>query len=149
MSKSVWIILCMGVITILALSMGMVVSLGQFQEVPAAEWVKIAAAIAEEFKFQNVTARVVFRGDAPSALKVAYTTKPNADFDSSAQNVEMEKVAKYAVDNYKGKDLRKIDQVEITRSEIHGRGCFQTTYVANFTYAIPKKTSPDFPFRDK
>jgi len=148
-SKTVWVILCMGVITILALTMGMVVSLGQFQEVPAAEWVKIAAAIAAEFKFENVSARVVFRGDAPSALKITYTTKPNANFDSSAQNVEMENVAKFAVENYKGKDLRKIDQVEISRSEIHGRGCFQTTYVANFTYANPKQKMPENLFRDK
>ena len=87
----------MGAITILALTMGMVVSLGQFQEVPAAEWVKVAAAIAEQFKFENVSARVVFRGDAPSAMKISYITKPNADFDSSAQNVEMENVAKFAV----------------------------------------------------
>ena len=149
MSKSVWIILCMGVITILALIMGMVVSLGQFQEVPAAEWVKIAAAIAAEYKFENVSARVAFRGDAPSALKITYTTKPNANFDSSAQNVEMENVAKFALENYKGKDLRKIDQVEISRSEIHGRGCFQTTYVANFTYANPKQKTTDLPFRDR
>ena len=139
----------MGVITILALSMGMVVSLGQFQEVPAVDWVKVAAAIAAEFKFENVSARVVFHGDAPSAMRITYTTKPNANFDSSAQNVEMETVAKFAVENYKGKDLRKIDQIEINRSEIHGRGCFQTTYVATFTYPNPKQKAPGDPFRER
>ena len=142
MSKSVWIILTMGLVTMLALSMGMMVSLGQFQEVPAAEWVKLAQGISGEFKFDNVTVRVDARGGGPCAMKVAYLTKANSGFDSSAQNVEMENVSKYAVNNYKGRDLSKVDQVEITRSEIHGRGCFQTTYVANFTYPNPKRRIP-------
>jgi hypothetical protein len=148
-SKTVWIILTMGVITILALTMGMVVTLGQFQEVPAVEWVKVAQAISEQFKFENVNARVMFRGDAPSALKISYTTKPSTSFDSSAQNVEMENVAKFAIENYKGKDLTKIDQVEISRSEIHGRGCFQTTYLATFTLPNPKLRTPGDQFRQR
>jgi hypothetical protein len=148
-SKTVWIILTMGVITILALTMGMVVSLGQFQEVPAAEWVKVAAMVAEQFKFENVNARVQMRSEGPSALKISYITKPSPSFDSSAQNVEMENVAKYAIENYKGKDVTKIDQVEINRSEIHGRGCFQTTYVATFTMPNPKVKSVGDQFRQR
>lgn len=130
----------MGVVTILVLSMGMIVSLGQFQEIPAAEWVKLAQAISTEYKFEHVSVRVAFPATGPSAMKISYTTKPNANFDSSAQNVEMEKVAKFGAENYKGRDASRIDQVEISRSEVHGRGCFQTTYVANFTYPMPKKT---------
>jgi len=138
-SKSIWIILTMGLVTMLALSMGMMLSLGQFQEVPAADWVKLAQGISSDFKFENVTVRVDARNAGPLKMKVAYVTKANSGFDSSAQNVEMENVAKYATEHYKGKELTKIDLVEITRSEIHGRGCFQTTYVANFTYDNPKK----------
>ena len=138
----------MGLVTMLALSMGMMVSLGQFQEVPAADWVKLAAGITEEFKFDTATVRVDARSAGPCRMKVAYVTKANSGHDSSAQNVEMENVAKFATENYKGRDLTKIDQVEITRSEIHGKGCFQTTYVANFTYDNPKRRMP-IPFRER
>src|SRR5262245_16365030 len=106
-------ILIMGAVTMLALSMGMMVSLNQFQEVPAADWVKLAQAVTNEFKFDTVSVRVSVRGDGPSALKVIYITSKNYTFDASAQNVEMESVAKFAVENYKGKDLPKLDQVEI------------------------------------
>jgi hypothetical protein len=129
--------------------MGMVVTLGQFQDVPAAEWVKVAQAVSEQYKFENVTARVQFRSEGPSALKINYNTKPNPSFDSSAQNVEMENVARFAIENYKGKDVTKIDQVEINRSEIHGRGCFQTTYVATFTLPNPKLRTPGDQFRQR
>jgi hypothetical protein len=139
----------MGLVTILALSMGMVISLGQFQEAPAAEWVKLAQAITEQFKLQNVSVRVNFRGDGPIAMKIAYIAKATSNFDSSAQNVEMESVAKFSLENYKGKDLGKIDRVEIVRSEIHGSGCFQTTYVANFMYLNPRKKLPGSPFGDR
>jgi hypothetical protein len=135
----------MGLIPLLALSMGMMVSLGQFQEVPAAEWVKLAQGISEQFKFDNVTVKVDLQSAGPSKLKVAYITKANSNNDSSAQNVEMDNVAKFATDNYKGRELSKIDKVEITRSEIHGRGCFQTTYVANMTTDNPKKRLHGFP----
>src|SRR6185436_2020247 len=129
----------MGLVTMLALSMGMMVSLGQFQEVPAADWVKLAQGISEQFKFDNVTVRVDLQTGGPSKLKVAYITKSNSGHDSSAQNVEMENVAKFATDNYKGRELSRIDKVEITRSEIHGKGCFQTTYVANLSSDNPKR----------
>ena len=136
----------MGLVTILALSMGMVISLGQFQEAPAAEWVKLSQAITDRFQFDNVTVKVDLNTGGPSKMKVAYVTKANSGFDSSAQNVEMENVFKFAVDSYKGKELGKIEKVEITRSEIHGRGCFQTTYVATTTYDNPKKRAHGFPF---
>jgi len=135
----------MGAICMLALSMGMMVSLGQFQEIPAAEWVKCATAISNEFNFENVVVKVNLR-NPPSSMKISYVTKESSKFDSSAQNVEMEKVAQFALQNYKGKDLTRIDQVEITRSEIHGRGCFQTTYVANLTVPNSKRQS-NYPYQ--
>jgi len=135
----------MGLVTMLALSMGMMLSLNQFQEVPAAEWVKLSQAIADRFQFDNVTVKVDLHTGGPSKMKVAYITKANSGNDSSAQNVEMENVAKFATENYKGRELSKIDKVEVHRSEIHGRGCFQTTYVANMTYDNPKRRLHGFP----
>jgi hypothetical protein len=140
MSKSVWLIISMGAVTILVLSVGMMISLNQFQEIPAAEWVKLAQATGTEFKFENVTVRVSFRNE-PSTMAIAYVTRQNSKFDTSAQKAEMEKVAQFAVQNYKGRDLNKIDQVQVHRSEIHGSGCFQTTYVADHTAANPKRQS--------
>ncbi|MBI3856058.1 MAG: hypothetical protein HY293_10255 [Planctomycetes bacterium] len=151
MSKSIWIIIVLGAITALFLSIMMVLSLGQFTEIPAADWVKLAEATTAEFKLEQVAVRVSFR-ENPSQMRITYLTRINSKFDTSAQNAEMEKIANFAAQNYKGRDLGKIDQIQITRSETHGSGCFQQTYVAHFTLNNPRKGSKQlfpFPPRDK
>lgn len=138
MSKSVWVIVIMGLVTALVLSVAMALSLSQFTEVPAVEWVRLAEMTTTEFKLENVAVRVNLR-DHPSSMRITYLTRADSKFDTTVQNAEMEKVAKFAVQNYKGRELNKVEQIQITRSEIHGRGCFQQTYVAGFTYKNPKR----------
>lgn len=147
----------MGLITALVLSLAMMVSLGQFKEVPAADWVKLAEATTNEFKFTEVAVRVNLNA-RPSTMKISYHTPADSKFDLSVQNAEMEKVGAFAIKTYKGKDLTMIDQVELTRSESHGSGCFRQTYVSSLSVANPKKRvgpgpgfgpPPPFPPRDR
>lgn len=140
MSKSIWVILIMGVVLALVLAVGMMVTLGQFSETPALEWVRLAEAIKTEFKAHQVGVRVSYM-NMPSVMRVNYVSGTDSKFNSSVQNSEMEAIANFALKNYKGRDLSSIDQVAVTRSEIHGSGCFQQTYVAKFELANPRRVS--------
>ncbi len=143
MSKTVWVIASMGLITMLLLAAGMAVSLGQFQEIPAVEWVRLAESIGREFKADPVSVKLSLR-KTPSAMEIAYSSLVDSKFDLSVQNAEMEKLARYAIKTYKGKEQTLVDEIQITRSETHGRGCFQQTYVAHFTLPNPLRR-PDRP----
>jgi hypothetical protein len=140
-------IIAMGCITMLALSAGMMVSLGNFQETPAADWVRLAENIGREFKAEPVSVRVNMRS-SPSAMIVNYSSLVDSKFNVSLQNEEMEKVANFAITNYrKGREQRNINEIQVTRSETHGSGCFKQTYVARFTLQNPYANTfpPGFP----
>ena len=141
MSKSIWVIIILAAITALMLSLGMMISLGQFQELPEAEWVKLGEAVTAEFKLEKVGVRVSIH-ESPSTMHLNYLTKADSKFNSSVQNAEMERIAEFAAKTYTGKDLYLIEKVKVTRSETHGSGCFQQTYVATLTYTNPNRTPP-------
>ena len=138
MSKSIWLIVTMGLISALALALGMGLSLGQFQETPAVEWVRLSELIAREFKAEHVSLRVDLR-NTPSTMKITYSSLVDSKFNLSMQNTEMENVAKYAIKNYKGREQTLVDEIRVTRSETRGRGCFQQTYVSNITVPNPMR----------
>ncbi len=130
-------IVAMGLVTMLVLSAGMMVSLGQFQETPAIEWVRLAENIGREFKAEPVSVRVNLRS-APSAMIINYTALVDSKYNVSLQNAEMEKVARFAITNYKkGREQRLIEEIQVTRTETHGSGCFKQTFVAHFTLKNP------------
>jgi len=143
-SKSIWLISIMGLLTLLVLAVGMAISLSQFQEVPAVEWIRLSESIGREFKAEHVGVKISLR-DVPSRMVVTYSSLIDSKYDLSLQNAEMEKVATYAIRNYKGREQSKVDQIEITRSETHGRGCFRQTYVAHFTLPNPLRRTSDLP----
>jgi len=126
----------MGLLTMLLLAVGMAMTLGQFQEVPAAEWVRLSESIGRQFKAENVSVRVLLQRN-PSAMAISYSSLVDSKFNLSMQNSEMESVAQYAIKAYKGREQMILDEIQITRSETHGRGCFQQTYVAHFTLPNP------------
>ena len=148
----------MGLITALVLSLAMMISLGQFKEVPAADWVKLAEATTNEFKFTNVAVRVSLHS-TPPVMKISYDTEADSKFDLSVQNAEMGKVGEFALRNYKGRELNIVSQVEVTRSESHGSGCFRQTYVSSLSVPNPRRngvpgaspfgTPPAVPPRDR
>jgi hypothetical protein len=145
-SKTVWIITTMGLLTLLVMAIGMAVSLGQFTEVPAVEWIRLSESIAREFKAEHVSVKVNLR-TVPSVMQIAYSSLVDSKFNLSMQNVEMENVATYATKTYKGRELSMLKEIQITRSETHGRGCFQQTYVAHFTLPNPLQRTdrPGYP----
>ncbi|MBV8881089.1 MAG: hypothetical protein JO332_14060 [Planctomycetaceae bacterium] len=136
MSKSIWLIATMGLITMLALALGMGISLGQFQETPAVEWVRVSELIGREFKAEQVATKVDLR-NAPSAMIISYSALIDSKFNLSVQNTEMENVAKFAIKNYKGREQTMVDEIRVTRTERHGRGCFAQTYVSHWTIPNP------------
>jgi hypothetical protein len=125
-------------VTLLLVSIAMIISLAQFQETPTVEWVKLAEQISGEFKAKNVSVRVNLNMP-PGLLKVSYLAGLDSNYDLAVQNAEMEKVARFAAANYKGKDQKYIGEVRVNRTEIHGSGCFQQSYVADFKYPIPRR----------
>jgi hypothetical protein len=135
-SKSIWLIAVMGLLTMILLAAGMALSLGQFQEVPAAEWVRLSEAIGREFKAEHVSVRVELQR-SPAAMTISYSSLVDSKFNLSMQNSEMESVANYAIKSYKGREQTILEEIRVTRSETHGRGCFQQTYVAHFTLPNP------------
>ena len=86
----------MGLITLLVLAIGMAISLGQFQEVPAVEWIRLSESIAREFKAEHVGIKISLR-DVPSRMVVTYSSLVDSKYDLSLQNAEMEKVANFAI----------------------------------------------------
>ena len=133
----------MGLLTMLALSMGMMLSLGQFQESSASEWVKLAELAGRQFKANPISVRVNLR-DVPRTMVIAYSSLVDSHYDLSVQNTEMENIAKFALKNYS--QMKKVDEVQVTRSETHGRGCFQQTFVSHFTYQNPDRKDPNARF---
>ena len=131
----------MGMLTMFALVLGMSLSLGQFNEVPAVAWVRLSENIAREFKAEQVSTRINLRS-RPSIMTVSYASLVDSNYDLSMQNAEMEAVANYAINNYKGREQTMVDEIQITRSETHGRGCFKQSYIAHFTLPNPLR-KPD------
>jgi hypothetical protein len=135
-SKTIWLVLSMGLLSMLALAIGMMVSLEQFQETPAAEWVKLAEQAGRQFKASPISLRVNLRS-APRSMVINYTSLVDSHYDLSLQNAEMESIAKYAIQNYSL--AKKVDEVQVTRTETHGRGCFRQTFVSQLTYPNPDR----------
>jgi hypothetical protein len=157
-SKSIWMIVVMGLGSALALTLAMMFSLDQFKAGAAAEWVKLAELTTNEFKFTNVAVRVNLHSNPP-AMKISYDTEADSKFNLSVQNAEMEKVGEFALRNYKGRELNIVSQVDVTRSESHGSGCFRQTYVSSLSVPNPRRngvpganpfgTPPAVPPRDR
>jgi len=134
----------MGLLAMLVLAAGMAMSLSQFQDTPAVEWVRLSEAVGREFKADHVTVKITLQKN-PSTMALAYSSLLDTKFNLSVQNAEMENVAKFAIKTYKGREQTMVDEIQITRSETHGRGCFQQTYVAHFTLPNPLKRTDRFP----
>jgi hypothetical protein len=142
--KTVWVVAGMGLLSMLALSMGMMLSLGQFQETSASEWVKLAEMAGRQFKAKPISIRVDLRS-TPKIMVISYSSLVDSHYDLSVQNTEMENIAKFSLQNYS--QAKKVDEVQVTRTETHGRGCFQQSFVSHLTYPNPNRQEPIPGFR--
>lgn len=136
MRKSIWTIVTMGALAMLLVTFAMMLSLGQFQETPSKDWVKLSEQLSTEFKAKNVAVRVAM---PPGTLRISYLAGIHSNYNLEVQNAEMKQVADYALKNYKGKDMRYVTEIRVNRTEIHGSGCFQTTYEGSFTLPVPRR----------
>jgi len=133
-----WTIAIMGMVTLLLISIAMMFSLSQFQETDSKDWVKIAEQITSEFKAKSVAVRINF-AMPPGYMKISYVAGIDSKYDLASQNAEMERMARFAVATYKGKDIKYVTEIRVNRTEVHGSGCFQSTYVSNYTLQVPRR----------
>lgn len=152
MGKSVWVVLSLGAITALLLVVAMMATLSQFKDTPAAMRTALAASIQNEFQFIATGTEVRTHAEK-SWLRIVYEAKPdkNTALSKEASDDEMTRVARYAIEHYKGRDRTLLDEIRVYRSETYGRGCFQSEYKADLTIPNPVKKAPGeksdgFPF---
>jgi len=146
MSRSLWSILILGILTALLLTLGMLFTLDQFQQFPAGNRVKFAETIRTEFQFDSAGADVS-PVDGKMVLRISCMTTKDSKHDQTAQRQEMERVAAFAAVKYDGKDKSTIQEIQIRRAEVRGKGCFQKTYHNHHTAAPPPewKSRPGLP----
>ncbi len=148
MNRSVWVIIILGFLTVIILVVGMLGALRQFGESPHSNATKLALSIKGEFHFESVGTVVRDEG-MKGHLLVHYETHADSKFNSEAQLREMEKVALFASTKLDIGERKRVDEIRIRRTEIHGRGCFKQSYVANHVLPNPHRGSvvPPSPFR--
>jgi hypothetical protein len=136
MNRMLWSIVIIGFLTVVFLVLAMWVMLGQFGASPYSSSSKIAYSIRGEFHFESVGTATRYEG-LKNVFLVAYETHLNSNFNLAAQNAEMQKVAEYAATKFEPGDRRRVDEIQVKRTEIHGSGCFQQSYVAGHSIPNP------------
>lgn len=136
MSKSLWSILILGVLTAMILSLFMLLTLDTYQQTPAGNRFKLAESIRTEYTFDSAGADVS-PIDGKMVLRISYLTTRSSSHNADVQKKEMESVAAFAASKYDGKDRGAIQEIRVQRTELRGRGCFQKTYKNNHSTAAP------------
>jgi len=147
-NRSVWVIIILGFLTVVILVIAMLGALRTFGDSPQSNATKLALSIKGEFKFESVGTVVRDEG-MKGALFVHYETHANSKFNQEAQLSEMEKVALFASSKLDIGERKRVDEIRVRRTEIHGRGCFKQSYVANHVRPNPNRGGilPPSPFR--
>ena len=127
MNRSLWTILILGCLTALLLSIFMLVTLDTYQQSPAGNRFAFAETIRTQFQFESAGADVTHI-NGRMVLRLSYITKKHSNYDPAVQRKEMQDVLGFAMKTYDGKDKATIQEIEVRRTEIRGRGCFQKTY---------------------
>ncbi len=136
MGKSLWTILILGCLTAMLLSIFMLVTLDTYQQSPAGNRFKFAESVRAQFQFESAGADVT-PVDGRMILRISYLTKKSSKYDTTAQRQEMESVTAFAAKTYDGRDRSTIQEIQVRRTEVRGRGCFQKTYTDNHRIAAP------------
>ena len=147
MSRSVWVILILGFLTVIVLVIAMLGALRQFGDSPHSNATKLALAIKGEFHFESTVTATRNEG-MRGFLVIHYETHADSKFNQELQIGEMQKVAQFAAGKFDASDKRNIDEIQVRRTEVHGRGCFQQSYVATTSVPNPHRAGPPpSPFR--
>jgi len=147
-NRSVWVIIILGFLTVVILVIAMLGALRTFGDSPQSNATKLALAVKAEFKFESVGTAVRDEG-MKGALFVQYETHADSKFNQEAQLREMEKVALFASSKLDIGERKRVDEIRVRRTEIHGRGCFKQSYVSNHVQPNPNRGGmlPPSPFR--
>jgi hypothetical protein len=141
--KSVWAIFVIGILTTLFLVMGMLMTLTQFEGTPGWMLTKLGNSIKSQFDFISAGTEQAYDGRR-TTLKIQYQSKPGRlAFNQELAREEMKKVAEFAIQKTDSRERINIDDIAVRRIEVHGRGCFQNTYSAEFSMPNPlQKADP-------
>ncbi len=134
MSKTLWVIFILGFLAVVFVILGMLFTLDAAKDSRA----ELAKSIRERFGFEEVSAWVK-EDPGRTVLFVYYTTSKNMKSDTAAQDEEMALVGKHVEERYNGKDMDKIDQFRMMRTERRGRGCWQESSSREWSAPNPKK----------
>jgi hypothetical protein len=144
-NKPLWYVAIFGLIGLGAMVMFMTVSLEGLKSSPAGNRVKLAESVRQQFGFDR-SAAAVDAGPQRSVLVVSYHPKPGPAADPSAQTRELQAVAEFAGKTYDGDDRKRIDEIEVRRVEVRGRGCWKNEYVNKTSIRNPQKQATFNPF---
>ena len=136
MNRSIWSIVVIGFLTVVFMVMAMLVMFQEYSRSPYSSSTKLAISIRNEFHFESVGSGTKDEGPR-HLLVIQYETHANSKFDTSVQTREMQKVAEFAAEKYDPIERKRIDEIRVQRTEIHGRGCFQQSYVADHSIPNP------------
>ncbi len=145
MSKTIWVVFVMGIVALALLMVGLLATISEFSESPAGARARVAQGIRNRFGFESANVRVALEG-RKKILLISYETRQDSKYDIALQQREMKEVVGHAVSKYEERDLREIEEIRVTRTEVKGRGCWENRQVARETYPNPARTAPD-PFR--
>lgn len=148
MSRTVWAIVIIGFLTAIFLVVAMFFMLKQFSQSPYSSATKLSQTIKGEFRFEGVgtATQMTPTVDGPkNVLLVQYDTHADSKFDLDVQNREMDRVGKFAVENTDRSDRPRFVEIRVRRTEIHGRGCFQQSYVSDRVVPNPFYVPPNAP----
>lgn len=131
MNRSLWAIVVMGFFAVVAMIVGMWITVTFFSETDRAKHVKMAAELKDRFAFENVQLRVIGGATSEHTIELEYDTRKYLSFDPPACQEEMRQVGLAAWEKYEPK--RKLKAVHITRRETTGGGCFRSLKVSELT----------------
>ena len=148
MSRTLWSIVVIGALCLGFMIVAWLLVLKGYNESSYSTATKLALAIKNEFHFESVgtTTQVTSTVEGlKRVLMVQYDTHADSKFDVDVQNREMDRVGKFAVESSDRGDRPRFVEIRVRRTEIHGRGCFQQSYVSDRVVPNPFHIPPGPP----
>lgn len=130
----------MGFIAVVILTITMMFMLKWFGDSPLSRNTKIAVSLKSEFQLEAVGTDIR-AGSQKTVLLVHYETKADSKFSLAAQSQEMKKIADFAAGKLEPLDRRKVDEIQVRRTEVRGRGCWQRSLVSDEVFPNPARNA--------
>jgi hypothetical protein len=139
-NRTLWTIAIFGFISVMSLVIAFLLVFKSFGESPYSSGAKVAVAVRDEFHL-DAAASAILHEAQKTVLVVQYQTHADSKFNLAAQNQEMQGVAVFAAGKLEPAERRKVDEVRVRRTEIHGSGCMQRSYVTDLAIPNPLRNA--------